>query len=49
MTTMIINSDTSLQTGLGLLRELYLAHRYVKVSAKTGKAKRIADSMAGQG
>ena len=47
MTTMIINSDTSLQTGLGLLRELYLAHRYVKVSAKTGKARSLDQNSIG--
>lgn len=38
---MIINSDTSLQSVIGELREMYRQHRYVKISAKTGKARSL--------
>lgn len=41
MTAIVINSDLSLQSALGMLRELYQQHRYVKISAKTGKARSI--------
>lgn len=41
MTVIVINSDTSLQSAFGLLRELYSKHRFVKVSAKTGKARSL--------
>jgi len=37
MPTLTINSDTSLQDAQGIIRELYIAHRYLKVSIKTGK------------
>lgn len=39
MTTSVINSDNSLQSFIGEIREMYRVHRYVKVSAKTGKAR----------
>lgn len=41
MSALIINSDSSLQSVFGELRELYARHRYVKVSAKTGKARSL--------
>lgn len=41
MTAYIINSDTSLQSVIGDLREMYRQHRYVKVNAKTGKARSL--------
>ena len=41
MTSLVINSDTSLQSAIGVLRELYQSHRFVKVSAKTGKARSL--------
>lgn len=41
MTTIVINSDTSLQTAFGLILELYTIHRFVKLSAKTGKDRSI--------
>lgn len=41
MTSLVINSDLSLQSVIGELRELYRQHRYVKVSAKTGKARSL--------
>lgn len=41
MNVIVINSDTSLQSAFGLLRELYSKHRFVKVSAKTGKARSL--------
>ena len=41
MTTIVINSDTSMQTAFGVLRETYLAHRFVKLSFKTGKARSL--------
>lgn len=34
MTSIVINSDLSLQSALGALRDLYREHHYVKVSAK---------------
>ena len=37
----VINSEMSLQTFLGDIRETYRQHKYVKVSAKTGKARSI--------
>lgn len=41
MTSLVINSDMSLQSVIGELREMYRNHRYVKVSAKAGKARSI--------
>ena len=41
MTAFVINSDNSLQSVLGELREMYRAHRYVKINAKTGKARSL--------
>lgn len=41
MSAFVINSDNSLQAVLGELREMYRQHRYVKVSAKTGKARSL--------
>lgn len=34
MTAFVINSDNSLQSVIGELREMYRAHRYVKINAK---------------
>lgn len=41
MTTHVINSDTSLQSFIGELREMYLQHRYIKATTKTGKDRSI--------
>ena len=41
MTAWIINSEMSLQSALGDLRELFLRDKYVKVSAKVGKDRSI--------
>lgn len=41
MSSMVINSDMTLQFVLGELREMYATHRYVKISAKTGKARSL--------
>lgn len=41
MTALVINSDNSLQSVIGELREMYRQHRYVKISAKTGKARSL--------
>lgn len=34
-----VNSDTALQQAIGDIRELYRAHRFVRVTLKTGKAR----------
>ncbi len=36
-----INSDTSLQSAIGDLREAYRAHKFLRVAVKTGKARSI--------
>ena len=41
MSTLVINSDMSLQSVIGDLREMYRQHRYIKISAKTGKARSL--------
>ena len=41
MTSIVINSDTSLQAAFGVLRESYQAHRFVKLSFRTGKARSL--------
>lgn len=41
MTDFTINSDTSLQTVLGSLRELYGQTKYVKVKATTGRQRSV--------
>lgn len=41
MSALVINSDNSLQSVIGELREMYRQHRYVKISAKTGKARSL--------
>jgi hypothetical protein len=41
MTSWTINSETSLQTFIGDMRELFRVHKFVKVSAKVGKARSI--------
>lgn len=41
MSAIIVNSDESLQRFLGDVREQYMAHRYLRVSVKTGKARSI--------
>lgn len=41
MTTLTINSEPSLQKALGDLREMFRIHKFVKVSAKAGKARSI--------
>jgi hypothetical protein len=37
MNPLLINSDNSLQDAIGILRELFVRHRYLKVSVKIGK------------
>lgn len=41
MSAIVINSDLSLQSAIGELRDLYRQHRYVKVTAKAGKARSL--------
>jgi hypothetical protein len=41
MTSYVINSDSALQSFIGDVREMYIKHRYVKISLKTGKARSI--------
>ena len=41
VSAIIINSDTSLQAAFGQLREMYQHHRYVKINAKSGKARSL--------
>lgn len=41
MTTHVINSDTSLQSFIGEVREMYRQHRYIKATTKTGKVRSI--------
>lgn len=38
---LIVNSDTSLQSAIGELREQYMAHRFVRVALKPGKARSL--------
>lgn len=44
MTTLLINSDTSLQTALGTLRDLYHQHKYLKLMVKAGKDRSISQN-----
>jgi hypothetical protein len=37
----VINSNASLQSFIGEIREMYRVHRYVKATAKTGKARSL--------
>lgn len=41
MTTLTINSDTSLQSALGSLRDEYRQHKYLKLSVKSGKPRSL--------
>lgn len=41
MTTWTINSDSSLQSVIGDIRELYRANKFLKVSAKVGKSRSL--------
>ena len=41
MTTLIINSEISLQNALGVLREEYRQHKYVEVKTKAGQARSL--------
>lgn len=41
MGTHIINSDESAQKFMGVIREQYQAHRFLRVSVKTGKARSL--------
>lgn len=47
MTAWIINSEMSLQSALGDLRELFRRDKYVKVSAKVGKVRSIDQNSIG--
>ena len=41
MPELIINSDNALQDAFGILRELYVRHRYLKLTIKIGKARSL--------
>ena len=41
MTAWTANSESALQSMIGDLRELFAAHKFLKVSAKTGKARSL--------
>lgn len=41
MTSIVVNSDTSLQTAFGKLREAFAAHKFLKIVIKTGKDRSI--------
>ena len=41
MSTLTINSEMSLQKAMGDLREMFRIHKFVKVSAKVGKARSL--------
>ena len=41
MSTRIVNSDESLQTFIGDVREQYQAHRFLRINVKTGKARSL--------
>lgn len=41
MSTHIINSDESAQRFIGVIREQYMSHRFLRVSVKTGKARSV--------
>ena len=47
MTALVINSDISLQSVIGALREMYREHKYVKINAKTGKARSLDQNAIG--
>lgn len=47
MNALVINSDISLQSVIGQLREMYKQHKYVKVSAKTGKHRSLDQNAIG--
>ena len=46
MTTYTINSETSLQSCIGYLRDDFAKHKYIKVSTKTGKARSLDQNAA---
>jgi hypothetical protein len=39
--SLTINSDTSLQQAIGELREAYKAHKFIRLTLKTGKARTL--------
>jgi hypothetical protein len=41
MPDLIVNSDNALQDAFGIMRELYVRNRYLKVSIKIGKARSL--------
>ncbi len=41
MTAWTVNSESSLQSFIGDMRDIFRAHKFVKVSAKTGKARSL--------
>ncbi len=41
MTAWTVNSESSLQSFIGDLRDIFRAHKFVKVSAKTGKVRSL--------
>lgn len=47
MSAHVINSDSSLQSFIGEIREMYRVHRYIKATAKTGKARSLDQNAIG--
>lgn len=47
MASMVVNSDSSLQSVIGELREMYRQHRYIKITAKTGKHRSLDQNAIG--
>jgi hypothetical protein len=41
MSALVINSDSSLHSVFGTIREMYAQHRFVRIDAKTGKARSL--------
>ena len=41
MTAWVINSESSLQSAIGELREMWNTYKYVKLNAKTGKSRSL--------
>ena len=41
MTAWVINSESALQSAIGDLREMWNTYKYVKINAKTGKARSL--------
>lgn len=44
MTDLVVNSDNALQDAIGIIRELYVRNRYLKVSIKIGKDRSLSQN-----